>query len=121
MNIKRILVVDDDQALSEALGIILTSEGYSVDFLCDGPCVYEHLNGYKPDLIILDYRLPSEDGVSVARRIKSQTATSTIPIVMVSASLNVSSSCKDAGIEWFIPKPFDVDELLITISRVLAS
>ena len=113
----KILVVDDDEALTEALEIILSDEGYCVNVMHAGEQVDGQLKDIRPDIIILDYRLPGEDGASVARRIKTDKTTCNIPILMISASNSVEKTARANGVNEFLPKPFSVDRLLEVIKE----
>ena len=78
----RVLVVDDDLALAEMLGIVLRNEGLDVVHCADGPSALEAFHQLRPDLVLLDVMLPGMDGIEVCRRIRAESG---IPIVMLSA------------------------------------
>ena len=78
----RLLVVDDDAELRELADAYLTQQGFDVTTVEDGPSMDERLGQEAFDLVILDLMLPGEDGLSIAKRLKSQR---NIPIIMVSA------------------------------------
>lgn len=78
----RVLVVDDDQALSEMLGIVLRAEGYEALFCDDGSKAQGIFKETKPDLVLLDLMLPGIDGIEVCKRIRSESG---VPIVMLTA------------------------------------
>ncbi|WP_277050309.1 response regulator, partial [Ruania albidiflava] len=78
----RVLVVDDDAALSEMIGIVLQSEGYETAFCSDGAKAVEAYRAEQPDLILLDLMLPGMDGIEICRRIRAESG---VPIVMLTA------------------------------------
>src|ERR1700748_2947311 len=78
----RVLVVDDDPALAEMLGIVLRNEGFDPSFVGDGDLALQAFRSTKPDLVLLDLMLPGTDGVDVCRAIRAESG---IPIVMLTA------------------------------------
>ena len=78
----RVLVVDDDQALAEMLGIVLRAEGFDVVHVDNGLDAVPALREHRPDLVLLDVMLPGIDGLEVCRRIRAESG---VPIVMLTA------------------------------------
>ncbi len=78
----RVLVVDDDAALAEMLGIVLRGEGFEPTFVADGDRALEAFRETRPDLILLDLMLPGMDGIDVCRQIRAESG---VPIVMLTA------------------------------------
>src|SRR5881392_4215431 len=78
----RILVVDDDEALAEMIGIVLRNDGFEPVFCADGSKALDIFRSSKPDLVLLDLMLPGVDGIEVCRQIRSE---SDVPIVMLTA------------------------------------
>ena len=78
----RILVVDDDKALSEMLGMVLQGEGFDTVFAADGPSAVERFREARPDLVLLDLMLPGIDGIEVCTRIRAESG---VPIIMLTA------------------------------------
>jgi DNA-binding response OmpR family regulator len=109
---KSILVVDDDPAILEAIQISLELEGYIVHTAHDGVGALDLAQKESPQLMVLDVLLSGDDGRDIAKKIKSMTNTASIPIVMMSAHPNIEQSVLDAGADHFMPKPFDIDQLL---------
>lgn len=116
---KTILLVDDDEALAEAVQMILEDEGYQVEVAHASKYIDPIVSKKAPDLILLDYRLPDENGVTIASRLRTQPSTKDIPIVMVSASYSIQKPAMEAGANAFLPKPFAFDSLLDTIENFL--
>ena len=78
----RVLVVDDDTALAEMLGIVLRGEGFEPSFVSDGDKALAAFRETKPDLVLLDLMLPGRDGIDVCRQIRAESG---VPIVMLTA------------------------------------
>ena len=78
----RVLVVDDDLALAEMLGIVLRGEGFGPSFVHDGDKALEAFRETRPDLVLLDLMLPGADGIDVCRQIRAESG---VPIVMLTA------------------------------------
>lgn len=109
---KKILVVDDDEAILEAVQASLEFDDYIVHTATDGAMAIKKAVSENPDMIILDVLLSGDDGRDVARTLKSDRSTDSIPILMVSAHPNVQQTVLDAGADDFLSKPFDVNDLL---------
>lgn len=118
-NNQKILVVDDDIGILDAIDLILDDEGYIVETTPNGDEIFERTNKFNPNLIILDVLLSGSDGRAICQMLKTETKTKNIPIIMISAHPNIDKSVKEAGADAFLPKPFDTKELLDTISKVL--
>ena len=82
---KKILVVEDEESLLKLESILLTSKGYEVHGAADGQAALDAIGVVKPDLVLLDIMLPEIDGFEVCRRIKSNSETKHIPVVMLTA------------------------------------
>lgn len=116
-----ILLVDDDSVLVNTLASLLESEGYPTTVRANSSGIYKLVEQDPPELIILDYFLPGENGVEIAAHFKSVTKTKAIPIIMISSSYGVESLARKAGVEAFLPKPFDIDRLVSTIDRLVGN
>lgn len=114
----RVLVVDDDQALSEMLGIVLRAEGYEALFCDDGSKAQGIFKESKPDLVLLDLMLPGIDGIEVCKRIRSESG---VPIVMLTARGDTLDVVKglESGADDYIVKPFKPKELVARIKARL--
>jgi two-component system response regulator MtrA len=114
----RVLVVDDDQALSEMLGIVLRAEGYEALFCEDGSKAQAIFQETKPDLILLDLMLPGIDGIEVCKQIRSESG---VPIVMLTARGDTLDIVKglESGADDYIVKPFKPKELVARIKARL--
>lgn len=100
-----VMVVDDDQDLSEMLGIVLTGAGIDVDLISRGDEVLEVFRNNPPDLVLLDVMLPGLDGIEVCRLIRAE---SMVPIIMLSARGDSHDVVRglEAGADDYMVKPF---------------
>ncbi|ARJ05967.1 DNA-binding response regulator [Cnuibacter physcomitrellae] len=110
----RILVVDDDTALAEMIGIVLRSEGYEPSFCTDGAEALGAFRDSRPDLVLLDLMLPGLDGIEVCRLIRAESGT---PIIMLTARSDTSDVVKglESGADDYVVKPFNPKELVARI------
>ncbi len=110
----RILVVDDEKHITDALGVLLEHAGYNVSTAHDGRTALRRVQAEQPDLIILDVRIPELDGYEVLQRLSQEYD---IPVIMLTALTQPAAHVKgmDLGAEDFFTKPFDNDQLLAHI------
>ena len=117
---QRILAVDDDKDLLEVLQFILEDSGYEVDTLSDGKYLFDRISEHVPDLILLDIMLGNLDGRQLCKEVKTKEETHDIPVILVSASHNVSGALNQNGApNAFLEKPFNIGELLNIIRMQL--
>lgn len=110
----RVLVVDDDAALAEMLGIVLRGEGFDAVFCADGEAALGAFRECRPDVVLLDLMLPGRDGVDVCRSIRAESGT---PIVMLTAKSDTVDIVVglESGADDYIVKPFKPKELIARI------
>ncbi|MDQ1125226.1 two-component system response regulator MtrA [Microbacterium sp. SORGH_AS 505] len=110
----RILVVDDDTALAEMIGIVLRTEGFDVAFCADGAAAVDAWREERPDLILLDLMLPGMDGIEVCTRVRAESG---IPIIMLTARTDTADVVRglESGADDYIVKPFNPKELVARI------
>jgi two-component system, OmpR family, response regulator MtrA len=110
----RILVVDDDMALAEMLGIVLRNEGLEAVFCESGEAALGKVRESKPDVVLLDLMLPGKDGIEVCREIRAE---SDVPIVMLTAKTDTVDVVLglESGADDYIVKPFKPKELVARI------
>ncbi|MEU3986760.1 response regulator transcription factor [Streptomyces platensis] len=115
----RILIVDDEPAVREALQRSLVFEGYVTEQAVDGLDAVEKVAAYDPELIVLDVLMPRMDGLTAARRLRASGVT--VPILMLTARDTVGDRVTglDAGADDYLVKPFELDELLARIRALL--
>lgn len=115
-----ILIVDDDVNLCTILAEELKEVGYETNFLTGGENVSEYIKTNPADLVLLDLKMPGKDGFQVLREIENG-KNSNPKVIVLTAYADVKSAIDAAklGATDFISKPYDFDELLITIRKVL--
>lgn len=117
---KKILVVDDNDDIAEALVLLLTHSGYEADRAYSAQeCMYK-VEENKPDLILLDIFLSGSDGRDVCRKLRKQSETEFTPIIIISAHPNMLEPALAAGANDFVSKPFVVDDLLKKVEDLLS-
>jgi two-component system response regulator MtrA len=110
----RVLVVDDDTALSEMVGIVLHNEGFEAVFCADGRDALSTFRETKPDVVLLDWMLPGRSGPEICREIRAE---SNVPIIMLTAKSDTIDVVRglEAGADDYIAKPFKPKELIARI------
>ncbi len=110
----RVLVVDDDVALAEMLGIVLRGEGYEPVHCGDGETALTAFREVQPDLVLLDVMLPGVDGIEVCRRIRAESG---VPIVMLTAKTDTVDVVVglESGADDYVLKPFKPKELVARV------
>ena len=116
-----IYVVEDDDNIREIETIALKNSNYLVKAFARATDFYRALNDILPDLVLLDVMLPDENGCDIVRRLRSQSATKRLPVIMVTAKTSEMDMVKglDDGADDYIKKPFSVLELLSRVKALL--
>ncbi|HLU68439.1 MAG TPA: response regulator [Kofleriaceae bacterium] len=119
---ERILVVDDNPTNVKLLSFLLSSRGYQVESAGDAEEALRLLEGYRPDLILMDIQLPGMDGLALTRRLRAEPATRDVVIVAVTAHAMRGDEDRalEAGCDGFITKPVDTRSFPATIAEHLA-
>lgn len=115
-----ILIVDDDENLCKLLSEELTEIGFQANFVTGGQEAMEYIeSGNQVDLVLLDLKMPEKDGFWVLRTLKEKNIV--VKVIVLTAYADVKSAIDSArlGATDFISKPYDLDELIITIRKVL--
>lgn len=116
-----VLVADDEPNIRETIAFILEMEGFRVACAEDGMDAWEKILALRPQVVLLDAMMPRLDGFSICRRVRGETATAGVGIIMVTALGQRADRERAlaAGADRYVPKPFDEDELLRTIRELL--
>ncbi len=116
-----ILVADDEKVNVDFFEVMLTKLGFDVETAYSGEEVFEKLKSFIPDLIILDLLMPKMSGFEVAKRLKADSKTREIPIIILTAVSDIRDKVDmlELGIEDYIMKPFNFIEILARIRNVL--
>lgn len=114
---RKVLLIDDDEGIQDAIGSILEFEGFETHAVGSAQEVGIALKSQKPDVILLDLLLDGTSGTTIAKNLKSNLDTAGIPIIMMSAHPTAKASAQECGADDFIAKPFDVDTLIGKINQ----
>ena len=118
---KKILIVDDERDIVKALVIRLKASGYNTVVAFDGAQGVFMAYKERPNLILLDIRMPAGDGFSVAEKLKQSKSTNRIPIIFLTGSPEMSAEERaiELGARFYIKKPYDPGELLDAVKRAM--
>ena len=119
--VQMIFCVEDDDAIRELMMYTLQSAGFEARGFTGGDGFFEALQEKKPELVMLDIMLPGEDGISILKRLRAQTETSDIPVIMATAKGTEYDRVigLDLGADDYLSKPFGMMEMLARIRAVL--
>jgi len=117
----RILVVEDEPAIAELIAINMRHAGYEVTVAASSDQAQAEVDGVLPDLVVLDWMLPGQSGLALAKSWRAQARTRELPIIMLTARAEESDKVSglDAGADDYLTKPFSTSELLARIRAVL--
>jgi DNA-binding response OmpR family regulator len=118
---KRILIVDDERDIVKAVTIRLQVNGFEVLSAFDGVQGLFAAHKERPDLILLDIRMPGADGFTVAEQLRNSRLTRAIPVVFLTGSPepNAQEKAMEMGARFYVKKPYDPEELLDAVGRAL--
>ena len=122
MTKKKIMVVEDEQALLTLQSMLLSVEGYAVEGVMDGQTALDLVETMMPDLILLDIMLPEIDGLEVCRQVKANEATRHIPIIILTAKKSKEDLIigEQSGADMYITKPYKTSMVIEAIQRLLS-
>jgi len=120
MERKKILIVDDEPEFVDMLKMRLESADYDVNTAADGVDGLKKAGDAKPDLIVLDVLMPRKDGYAFVKEAKQDSNLKDIPIIILTARPAMEDKFKKEGVNDYIMKPFEAQELLKRIEEILA-
>ena len=115
---RHILIVEDDLVIADLIDQILRFEGYTISHVVDGRAAVAFVAEHSPDLVLMDLMLPVMSGLEASRIIKESDIDHVCltPIVAMSAGVNLRAAAGSLPVDGVLAKPFDIDELLATVS-----
>jgi DNA-binding response OmpR family regulator len=118
---KKVLVVDDEPPTVTAVELALQSEGIEVCTAADGAECLQAVATESPDLVILDVAMPVMDGFQALRVLRENAATKHLPVIMLTARDDDADIVRGwtTGVDFYLTKPFELDELLLVVRRAL--
>jgi CheY-like chemotaxis protein len=116
---QRILVVDDEEGFRDGMADLLNMEGYEVSVARNAVEAIGVLPDFRPEVILLDLRMPLLDGEAFLRGIRGLPATREVPVVLISAKEELREIATRYGAAGYLSKPFEASQLLSMIERVL--
>ncbi|KUJ53327.1 response regulator transcription factor [Chryseobacterium sp. JAH] len=116
---KTIFIVEDETGIRDALQLLLSFENYDVRSFSSVKIFNERDKSIVPDLFILDVMLPDGLGTDVCNQLKNEPDTSKIPVIIISAHAKSENVIKACEADEFIGKPFDIDDVLIKIEKLI--
>ena len=119
---KKVLIVDDEPNIVLALRMLLEDEGYDIEYCYDGITGIENLDGFRPDLVLLDVMMPGIDGFTLAKYIRGKNHLDHTNIIFLTAKGTKDDKMEgyDSGAESYIVKPFDNDAVLEKVKELLS-
>lgn len=120
---KQLLLVDDERDLVFYTKLFLEEKGYEVTEAYDGQEALDILEGFRPDLVLLDVTMPRLTGWDVLKTMQENPDTADIPVLMLTARSEDADKSRgwELGVTWYQTKPFELDELAMVIERILAT
>jgi DNA-binding response OmpR family regulator len=119
---KRVLVVEDERNISEAIRFILTRDGWHVDVTGDGPSALAQMRATPPDMLILDLMLPGMSGFDILQAVRQNPATQGLPVLMLTAKGATldRDTAERLGVTRFMTKPFANGDVVAAVRELTA-
>lgn len=115
---KKILIIDDYLPILECLRMMLELHHYKVEITQDGQCLLDK-TATTPDLLLIDYHIPGVDGYSIFEQLKNNSELKHTPVILMSGHKDIEHLSQLFGARDFIAKPFNFDELLHKIAKIM--
>lgn len=118
---KRVLLIEDEPSIIEAIRFILSRDGYAVDTHADGATALQAVQIKAPDMVILDVMLPNRSGFDILRDLRADPATTALPVLMLTArgQKKDREMAQRYGASRFMTKPFSNSEMLSSVAELL--
>jgi two-component system cell cycle response regulator DivK len=116
----RVMIFDDDTDLLEVCTIVLKSKNYNVTGLNKCNDIVEEVRSFSPNVILMDNWIPDVGGVKATQQLKSNQELKSIPVIFFSANDDVEDLATLAGAEFYLQKPFEIEELESIVSKAIA-
>lgn len=113
-----ILIVDDDDGMTETCSMLLEAHGFNVSVAANGAEALSTMRGNAPSLVISDCAMPGMSGVELSETLKADPATSSVPVLLISGSLRCDVA-KGTSYQSFLKKPFLAENLLVEVRKLL--
>ncbi|MEN4761150.1 MULTISPECIES: response regulator [unclassified Chryseobacterium] len=121
MNYPKVMVCDDHQSILDVVQLMLESSGFEVITEVDSTKLISRIKKSNPDILLLDLWMPSLSGEEILKLIRTDDEIVNLPVIVLSASANGDDIAKDAGADSFVPKPFDMDDLIGKIRHLTSN
>jgi len=116
----RVMIFDDDTDLLEVCSIVLKSKNYIVNGLNKCDDIIQEVKAFSPNVILMDNWIPDIGGVKATQQLKNDLELKSIPIIFFSANDRVEELASEAGADFYLQKPFEIEELEATVSKAIA-
>jgi|SRR5450432_108564 DNA-binding response OmpR family regulator len=116
----RVMIFDDDTDLLEVCSIVLKSKNYIVNGLNKCDDIMQEVKAFSPNVILMDNWIPDIGGVKATQQLKNDLELKSIPIIFFSANDRVEELASEAGADFYLQKPFEIEELEATVSKAIA-
>ena len=119
----KVLIVDPAEVVSSVLSLPLMSKGYLINVVANAEAALKVLEWELPDVIVIEFKMPIEDGLSLCTKIKTNDATRHVPVIMLAASKSqrLERDCLKAGAEDLVGKPVDIELFFMKLQKILAT
>lgn len=114
-----ILIVDDNEDILSMFKVMLEYKGYKVSVRVNSNNIKEVIKDVQPNIIIMDMLLSGSDGCEICKELKAEPLLALIPVIMISAHPQAKTQCLQAGADFFIEKPFEMNDFLQTLTHAV--
>lgn len=114
---KQIMIVEDNDEIREMLEFLLQSEKYVVRSFADASAFRAQIGNVRPDALIFDVTLPDGNGLDLCKELRSDPATVHLPVIIMSASGDLSALSRECQADDFISKPFDIYDFICRVKK----